>query len=233
MRIVIVDLLEAAPPFDVLPSAGTLIEQWLAPSMPDATFKTIPVARGAGLPMLADFDGLLVSGSEKGVYDHVPWMADLRTLLLQTQTARKPIYGICFGHQVMADTFGGKAEKVSDPVIGLCALKTDDTQIDGYLWHQDQVTQVPPKATVTMSASHCPVAALSYDFPAMSVQSHPEFTEQDFMDLIETATGSILTPDEAKAVAQGMTRPAAATELANEAADFFRRHCARDLSRTA
>ena len=37
-------------------------------------------------------------------------MAPLRNLLLKTKQASKPIYGICFGHQIMADTFGGKAE---------------------------------------------------------------------------------------------------------------------------
>ena len=52
-----------------------------------------------------------MSGSEHGVYDSRPWMSPLRKLLLETKKAGKPICGICFGHQMMADTFVGKAEK--------------------------------------------------------------------------------------------------------------------------
>jgi GMP synthase-like glutamine amidotransferase len=68
-------------------------------------------ADNEGLPKLDSFDGLIVPGSEHGVYDNRPWMAPLRNLLLETKKAGKPIYGICFGHQMMAGTFGGKAEK--------------------------------------------------------------------------------------------------------------------------
>ena len=85
------------------------------------------------------------------------------------------MFGICFGHQIMADIFGGKAAKSDKGFItGSRRFNDRGTNVNAYLAHQDQVTEVPPNAEVIASAAHCPVAALSYDFPALSVQFHPE-----------------------------------------------------------
>ena len=113
MRIIVLDLTgHPMPLFGGLPRAGTQIISWLSVELPEADFYSVSVeVDNEGLPELDSFDGLIVSGSEHGVYDNRPWMAPLRNLLLETKKAGKPIYGICFGHQMMADTFGGKAEK--------------------------------------------------------------------------------------------------------------------------
>ena len=88
------------------------ISGWLSPAFPDADMLPFDIAEGAmPLPQAGDFDGLIVSGSEFGVYNNTDWMAPLRRLLLDTRAAGKPLFGICFGHQIMADTFGGRAEK--------------------------------------------------------------------------------------------------------------------------
>ena len=97
------------PLFAGLPRAGTQIINWLSTELPEAEFYSVSIeADNEELPEPDNFDGLTVSGSEHGVYDSRPWMAPLSNLLLKTKQASKPIYGICFGHQIMADTFGGK-----------------------------------------------------------------------------------------------------------------------------
>ena len=114
MRIAVLDLTgHPVPMLEGLPRVGEQTVEWIAPEMPDAEFALIDVVEGgAPMPRLDTFDGLLLTGSEFGVYDETPWMEPLRQLLRDTKEAGKPIFGICFGHQIMADTFGGKAERL-------------------------------------------------------------------------------------------------------------------------
>ena len=113
MRIAVLDL--TTHPEPLLSGKPRVYEQliaWISQGLPEAEYLPYDIAENhAPLPDVADFDGLLLSGSEFGVYDDTPWMAPLRQLLCDTKAAGKPIYGVCFGHQLMAEVFGGKAEK--------------------------------------------------------------------------------------------------------------------------
>ena len=67
--------------------------------------------------------GIIISGSDKGVYDDTPWMQPLARVGWATaRAAGKPMFGVCFGHQIMADVFGGKAEKVGEAEVGVRSL---------------------------------------------------------------------------------------------------------------
>ena len=153
-------------------------------------------------------------------------MAPLRNLLLKTKQARKPIYGICFGHQIMADTFGGKAEMSQiGNVVGARQFDFQGKLNDVYVWHRDQVTSAPPDAHVTATAGYCAVGALSYNFPAASVQFHPEYTELHLRKMFELASGYFLTTEDVNAAIASFKNVEIDGKLfAAEAADFFRTH---------
>ena len=210
-----------------LPRVGEQTVEWIAPEMPDAEFALIDVVEGgAPMPRLDTFDGLLLTGSEFGVYDETPWMEPLRQLLRDTKEAGKPIFGICFGHQIMADTFGGKAEKtIGGNVVGVRQYDLNGTKVDTHVWHQDQVTQVPPNAKVTGTADYCPVGALEYDFPAASAQFHPEHTLKHISDVFERARGEAGFPtdaDMAAALASFEVGDVKADLMTEKVAVFFR-----------
>ena len=171
MKICVLDLTTHPDSIADKPRVAHQIIAWLRPALPEATYDWVDVADALDpLPEVSTFDGLILSGSEYGVYDDTPWIQPLRDLLLRTRDAGKPIYGICFGHQLMADTFGGKAEKAAvGNVMGAQCFDMGGTPTDVHVWHKDQVTKVPPGARVTGQAEYCPVGALAYDFPAASV----------------------------------------------------------------
>lgn len=230
MKITILDLTEhPLPLLEGLPTVGVQIANWLRPALPDAQFETAHIAEGEAFPDLSSVEALVVSGSEYGVYDETPWMQPLRGYVMAVKAAGKPIYGICFGHQIMADLFGGKAEL--GPVgnqVGTRRYAKEGAEFDANAWHKDQVTRVPPDAQVTASAAYCPVAALDYDFPAKSVQFHPEYTQDHLRDIFDRFEGGFLKSEEVAAAKESfIASDVRADEMALEAAAFFKAHLER------
>ena len=224
MNIAILNLSSPDKGFDQHGNAAELIERWISPSFSEAKFTHIYVAIGEPLPDAAEYDGYILSGSEKGVYDETNWMEPLKNFLGEVKTQRIPVFGICFGHQIMAETFGGKAEK-SDAgfIVGVHEYKEQEDSYTAHAMHQDQVVAVPEGATVVASANYCPVAALNYDFPARSVQFHPEFQKNLVEDAIVAFEGKILTDKEIEYARNTMLTGTVEPSLyANEIAEFFR-----------
>lgn len=231
MKIAILDLTTHPEPLLTgLPRVHEQTVAWLSQGLPEADYVVVDVAEGgAPMPALESFDGVVLTGSEFGVYDDVPWMAPLRGFLNACRAARKPVYGICFGHQIMADTWGGKAEKSPEgAVIGAQDYQIGEDQREVLVWHQDQVTEVPPSARVTASAGYCPVGALEYDFPAASVQFHPEHRADHIGQIYEKFRGAEIPEEKfGPAMASLQTSEVAVDEQAHEAAAFFRAHISR------
>lgn len=145
---------------------------------------TFRVREGELPPRPESCAGYVVTGSSAGVYDELPWIAPLRGFL-QEAKGRAKLVGICFGHQIMAESFGGRVVK-SDRGWGL-GLQRYDVRAEA-AWadevgsfaipasHQDQVVAPPPATRVWAGSAFAPHAALIYDDqPAISFQGHPEF----------------------------------------------------------
>ena len=150
--------------------------------------KTYAVAAGEFPNRPEDHDAYLVTGSAAGVYEDHPWILDLIAFLRQAK-GRAKLVGVCFGHQVMAEAFGGRVEK-SERGWGIGLHRYDVKQpaawmdpVDGFaipVSHQDQVIIQPPQSSVVAASTFTPYAAMAYDDqPAISFQGHPEF-EPDF-----------------------------------------------------
>lgn len=227
MRIAVLDLTEERPDLlEGLPRVAEQIIGWIRPALPEATYSAIDVVNGAAMPAMESFDGVIVSGSEHGVYDDVAWMADLRAFLLACRSEGNAVFGICFGHQIMADVYGGKAElSPKGVVVGARDFDMQGMQIRANVWHQDQVTQVPTGATVTATAPYCPIAGLEYDFPAQSIQFHPEYTQDHLNDVFDRSVGEFLSTQQiSQARASFAEGTVPADLMAKQAAEFFRLH---------
>ena len=203
-------------------SVGAQVRNWLAPHMPGARFTRIAVAEGEPLPTAARFDGYLLPGSEKGVYDDAVWMEPLQGFLLLLRDAQVPLVGICFGHQLMAHTFGGRAQKMDHGMAtGVRAFEVDGATLTGHVLHQDQVVERPASATVIGRAPYCANAVLRYDFPALSFQFHPEYTPAFMRDAVGVLEGDALSAAEADAARASLCAVPPADLYADEVARFF------------
>jgi len=173
---------------------------------------TFGVAAGEFPADPSDYEAYLVTGSPAGVYDPLPWIEPLKQFL--RDAGDRKLVGICFGHQIMAEAFGGHVEK-SDKGwgIGLQHYEIDRVEpwmdemasIDVPASHQDQVVAQPPHTEVIASSPFTPFAALAWtDRPAISVQFHPEFDPDYAKALIEARREKM--PDADRAIAS-LDRP--------------------------
>jgi GMP synthase-like glutamine amidotransferase len=211
-----VAILEAgAPPGDMARRYGSYPQMFETLLRADGlSFRTYGVTAGEW-PMPGDFDALLITGSSAGAYDPLPWIAPLKAFLNAAKD--KPMVGVCFGHQIMAEAFGGHVEKSAKGWgVGLNRY----TVLEREPWmdatpefaipasHQDQVIVMPPGARVIAASDFTPYAALAYSGqPAISFQGHPEFAPAYAEALIENRRGTRFTDAQADAAVASLEGP--------------------------
>jgi len=168
-------------------------------------------------PLVVDeCDGWLITGSEHGVYDQLPWMEPLQQFIRAVSDTTIPMIGICFGHQIMAAALGGQVAK-SERGWGLGLHRYEVTGKDDAetvvinAMHQDQVMSLPQNAEVFLSSPFCPYAGLYYGPRMMSIQAHPEFSSEFTVAQMEALKGRVfpedLTEQAVAALTAGGTQP--------------------------
>lgn len=173
----------------------------LTPLLPNAVFTTISVVNGEALPAPDASDAWLIPGSRHGVYDDLPWIEPLKRFIRDAARLKRPMAGVCFGHQIIAEALGGRVEKAAQGFrIGLEQYRTTlggdaEQSVTMPAFHQDQIIVPPPDAEVVASSAACTYAALRYrDAPVFSVQFHPEFSRDYLADLIEVMSRQAAQP---------------------------------------
>lgn len=168
------------------PRYPTMFEALISAIDDGFTYETISVATGEPLPDPAALDAILITGAAAGVYDDEPWMQPLFQFIRDAAEAQIPQFGICFGHQALAEALGGKVIK-SDKGWGVGRHEYDVPHKPDWMSgapdafalavsHQDQVIAAPPGARAIAASDFCEFAGLAYSTaPVASLQGHPEF----------------------------------------------------------
>jgi len=144
------------------------------------------------VPSLAEIgDGVLLLGGTMSAHDSAtyPWIDPLKSLLVQLVEADVPVLGICLGHQLLAETFGGEVQvadpaggehgafevtwregAADDPLLSRLAAHGSSLMLES---HEDAVTVLPPGAVSLASTELYPNQAFRVG-SALGVQFHPE-----------------------------------------------------------
>lgn len=168
---------------------GAMIQKLLGAGRDMTTYD---VTAGALPASVTACDGYVLTGSPAGVYEGLPWIPGL-IRFLQNARGQARLVGICFGHQAMAQAFGGQVIRwpggwsigVKRYQIRQRTPWMDDTvEVRVPASHQDQVAVCPPGACVIADNETTPYAGLDYG-DAVSFQFHPEFTPEFGIALVE------------------------------------------------
>jgi GMP synthase-like glutamine amidotransferase len=144
---------------------------------------------------VSDCDGYLITGSRCSAYDDQTWIHKLQSLIHSMVAKRIPCIGICFGHQLLAHTLGGKVERFSQGWgVGVATFEITRqqtwmqpalAQANLLVSHQDQVIALPNGATRLMGNEFCINAMFEFDKTVLGLQAHPEFQADYVRYLIE------------------------------------------------
>jgi GMP synthase (glutamine-hydrolysing) len=136
-------------------------------------------------------EGVILSGSPRDAWSDEPEVLDYLGSVRDLMNAGKPLFGVCYGHQVMARAAGGKVApnpagwEVGNALVELTAagracplFQAASSSLEVIESHQDAVVEAPPGSTVLATNPHTRIQALSYGPRQFSVQFHPEFTPE-------------------------------------------------------
>jgi len=168
-------------------------------------------------------DGWLITGSRHGAYEDHPWIPPLEDLIRRIRASGRPMVGICFGHQIIAQALGGRVEKVAGGwSVGRRHYDWEGEDLHLNAWHQDQVTRLPDGARVVARNDHCQAAALAYGVTILTVQPHPEFTAQAIDGLIRDRGPGIVPDDLLDEARRQLDRPTDSARIAGRLAAFLK-----------
>ena len=123
--------------------------------------------------------GIILSGGPNSVYDNGAPECDPEIFNLGI-----PVFGVCYGMQLMAKILGGKVIQANKHEYGKAILEVNpkdklfldlESKFTSWMSHGDSVTELPMGFSVSAKTSNTPTAAISNnDKKLYGVQFHPE-----------------------------------------------------------
>ncbi len=209
----------------------------VAAGLPRDAAVVIDVEGGDALPSREGFAGVVVSGSAAMVTQRLDWSERSATWLRDATHAGFPVFGICYGHQLLAHALGGSVgdnpagREMGTFEVALLPAAVDDPLFAGLpdafpaqVTHVQSVLQPPEGAIVlAKSAGDC-CQAFRCGPSAWGVQFHPEFSTTHMRGYIQ-ARREVVAAEGFDVDA--MLRGVAAAPVAREVLRRFVRHASK------
>lgn len=176
------------------------------------------------------YDGVIITGSPASVNDGAEWIGRLEKVVQDLIATKIPLFGACFGHQVIAKALGAPIGRnphgwvhglIDVTRVGQTAWSGIDDKLALYGSHIEQVEALPNGARRVFASSGCPIAGFAIDNRVFTVQHHPEMTKEFITDLIEEYADSVGEEVTAKARHSVRVGSASRGAFAAEIATFF------------
>lgn len=151
-------------------------------------------------------DLYVTTGSATDPDSTEPWVEALRAWMRRAIAAERPVYGVCFGHQLLAHALGGETRRHPDGwEVGSVEMKQlfplgtaggAPGALRLLMSHQDEVSVLPAGAKQWLRGAFCELQGFVIPGLAVTVQGHPEYAPEQVTDLYErrrTIMGDALT----------------------------------------
>ncbi len=149
----------------------------------------VDVESGEPLPSLEGFAGVIVTGSAAMVTERLDWSEATAAWLRDAAHTGLPLFGICYGHQLLAHALGGevgvnpRGREMGTVEIELLPAASDDALFEvlpahfqAQATHLQAVLRAPDGATILARSAADECQAFRWGESAWGVQFHPEFS---------------------------------------------------------
>lgn len=194
----------------------------------------VDVAVGETLPPPREVAGAIITGSAAMVTARESWSERTAGWIRDAMDAELPLFGVCYGHQLMAHALGGRVDylpggrEIGTQTIELSALAARDpmagtlpTRFRAHTTHEQSVIEPPQGATVLARSARDPHQLLRYGPHALSAQFHPEFNAEVMRAYIRRKHGDLRREG---ADPRAIFGAVAATPIARRLLRHFSRH---------
>ncbi len=183
-------IIETGRPLDPLRRHGSF-GHWIrvAAGLRQREVHTCDVLHGAKLPLASDYAGVIVTGSGAMVSDREAWSERSADWLRDAAEAGQPLFGICYGHQLIAHALGGavgynpRGREMGTVAVRLHADAAHDplfsplpAHFPAQATHRQTVLTPPPGAAVLAHSDLDDCQAFRWQESVWGVQFHPEFS---------------------------------------------------------
>lgn len=153
-------------------------------------------------PSVADLSGVnavIIGGAKWSVWEEVPNKDALIEVLKAAREKKIPIFGLCFGAQLIAHAFGGEVVRDAEGAEwGTFEMETSDDSFTDIVFadvpfkfpaqcaHRDRINKLPPGAVTLASSAKCAVQA--FVIPGTDIygtQFHPERSKADYEAILD------------------------------------------------
>jgi len=165
-------------------------EEWIAARMglPAARVQVVNVFEDEPLPDPAEVGAAVVTGSSAMVSERLAWSERTGAWLVGAVEAGTPLLGICYGHQLLAQSLGGRVgvnprgREIGTIHVELGGAARDDALLQVLpetlvvqATHVESVLELPPGTHSLAASAGDPHHAYAAGPRAWGVQFHPEF----------------------------------------------------------
>lgn len=155
----------------------------------DVETAIVDAEHSASLPTVEECAGAVITGSHSMVTDNLPWSVKLERWMRLLLDSCTPLFGICYGHQLLARAAGGQVgdhphgkeigtvrvsllpDCATDPVFHSLPLS-----FPVHVTHLQTVLRLPAAAKRLAANAYEPNHAFRVGEWAYGVQFHPEYT---------------------------------------------------------
>ena len=179
---------------------------------------------------LDKFDGIIITGSPASANDKNLWIEELLIIIRSSIDKKIPIFGSCFGHQVIAKALGSNIIKNPNGwSFGLVKTQivADAPWIAGleketlvYAAHMEQVKELPNGSKLLFKTDGCEIAGFSIENSIFTTQYHPEMSGQ-FMEALTEELSCELGKELTESARSSLNKNAHTIKFAESIAQFF------------